>query len=255
MTLAACTPSPAERRRRRRRLGFARRTAPLAGRLARGWIRRRLTAHSGRADAGGPGFHLPLAWVEAAWGALPARACPVASVNTIVADWVAVNGRVRNTTDYFLGAGDWAPLIRATDDDPVRAEARQLREAGLVYTATAAYQQLAREIDRGAAPRRQGRALRTRADLDAYFRRFVRLYQAIEAHGMLPHHALDAPGLRYNADRALGIAVDADGTWHRLQGGNHRWAIAQVLGIETVPVELRLVHVLALPDALMEFGT
>ena len=190
-----------------------------------------------------PGFFVPLPWVEAAWGRLPSQAIKVERVSTILADWVDCGGRVRNTTDYFLGAGDWAPIIRSTDGDPVREEARQLQAADLVYTDTAIYQALLGAALAGDPQRRQGRMLYAREDIDAYFERFVRLFRSIQSHGVLPHATLDAAGLRFNQDRGLGVAVDADGRLHRLQGGNHRWAIARVLGLSEVPVELRLHHV------------
>ncbi len=173
-------------------------------------------------------------------------------MTSIIADWVDCGGLMRNTLDYFLGAGDWSALVRSTDGDPVREEARQLMEARLEYRRTAGYQSLVEAVlsEGDPPPRRQGRELHRREDVDAYFERFVRLFRAIEAHGVVPNHRLADQGLAFNQDRGLGVALDAAGALHRLQGGNHRWAIAQVLEIPEVPVELRLIHVGAPREAL-----
>jgi hypothetical protein len=243
MALAPRSPSPAESRRRTRRLGMVRRSTPIARLLGRrgmtGWLRRQMNSRA----AERAGFLAPLAWVEAAWGGLPAQTLEVGQVSTILADWVDCGGVMRNTTDCFLGSGDWLPLIRSTDGDPVREEARQLQAASLVYASTPAYEALVRAAQSRDPQRRQGRTLHVRQDVEAYFERFVALYRSIEARGMLPLHELEGAGARYNQDRGLGIAVDADGRLHRLQGANHRWAIAQVLQLVVVPVEVRLFHV------------
>lgn len=212
------------------------------------WVDRYLRNHGDLQE----NFRLPLRLVEAAWAKLPSRTLVVTEVNTILADWIHCRGQVINTTDYFIGGGNWRPLVRSTDGDPVREEARQLREVELKYRETEAYRLLLAQVrSPSEGPRRQGRDLRERADVDAYFKRFVRLFRSVEAHGLLPHHQLDTLQLRFNNDRGLGVAVDADGRIHRLQGGNHRWAIAQVLGIRVVPVEIRLVHVEAVSSLLL----
>ncbi len=175
-------------------------------------------------------------------------------MTSIVADWVDCGGVMLSTLDYFLGAGNWSTLIRTTDDDPVREEAQQLWEAGLDYRRTAVYQGLLEAVAAGGGPpRRQGRELERREHVEAYFERFVRLFRAIGAHGVLPRHRLEEMELLFNDDRGLGLAMDSEGGLHRLQGGNHRWAIAQVLGISAVPAELRLVHVEAPAPALADW--
>jgi hypothetical protein len=243
MQLFARPPLPAERRRRIRRLGFTRYIAPIARISGRRWLRAWVKWHIAHPAAVPAGFHVPLVWVEAAFGQLPTRTLAADQVATILADWVDCGSVIRNTTDYYLGSGDWAALIRSTDGDPVREEARQLYAAGLDYSRTEFFHALLEASERGEPQRRQGRELMTREDVQAYLHRFVRLFQSIESHGLLPNHALDAAGVRFNSDRGLGLAMDADGRLHRLQGGNHRWAIAQVLGLRHVPAEIRLHHV------------
>jgi hypothetical protein len=211
------------------------------GWLIRRWLARQLTVGMNANE----GFFVPLPWVEAALGELPTETCRVSHVNTIVADWVSCNATIRNSIDYFLVAGDLAPLIRSTKGDPVREEARQLMAEDLDYSKTPAYETLVQAVETSTPQRRQGDQLRTVAAVQAYFERFVKLFRSIERHGVLVHSALDQAGVRFNQDRGLGIAIDADGRIHRLQGANHRWAIAQVLDIQEVPVEVRLVHVMS----------
>lgn len=213
-------------------------STPLGVRLVRRAALRALGSAPHKAH-----FCIPLQFAEAAFGKFDPCWIETASITSILADWVECDGTLLNTLDYFLGSGDWSPLVRSTNGDPVREEARQLQASGLVYSRTESYEALVAAAAAGQPQRRQARTLHTRADVDAYFERFARLFRSIETHGLLPGAALDAAGLRFNGDRGLGVAVDADGTLHRLQGGNHRWAIAQVLGVEQVPVEFRLHHV------------
>ncbi|HEX7036738.1 MAG TPA: hypothetical protein VF210_13245 [Pseudomonadales bacterium] len=231
-----------------------RRLAPFVGAVGAAWLRTHVRRRL-RNDGDGPaGFFVPLAWVEAVWGPLPERRLSPEAPSTILADWVECGGVMRMTTDYFLGRGDWADLVRSTDGDPVREEARQLAAAGLEYRQTEAYQSLIDALHRpGPRPQRQGRLLDTEAAVDAYFERFVRLFHSIERHGVLSQPALRERGIRFNDDRGLGVAVDASGRLHRLQGGNHRWAIAQVLGVPEVPVELRLIHAAQVPDDVARY--
>ncbi len=43
-------------------------------------------------------------------------------------------------------------------------------------------------------------------------------------------------------ERDIGVAIDADGRLVRHTNGKHRMAAALALGIERIPVEIRLVH-------------
>ncbi len=216
---------------------------------AQRWLDRALRTHRDIS----PCFFAPLPVSRIALGALPTRACRVSIIDTIIAEWVDCDGHLFNCLDYFLGTGNWAPLIRSTNGDPVREEARQLLEADLSYKQTEVYQTLVQAVRDNPPQRRQGRQLTEVADVDRYFERFVRLFDSIMQHGMLEHAVLDRKALRFSRERGMGVAVDRNGSLHRLQGANHRWAIAQVLEIREVPVEIRLVHVgngMALEDRL-----
>jgi ParB-like chromosome segregation protein Spo0J len=81
---------------------------------------------------------------------------------------------------------------------------------------------------------RQHRRLRTRADVDEYFERFVALFRSIEQHGVVRRAA--------GRDRDIGVALGPWGDLVRLPGGQHRLAIASVLGLERIPVQIRMVH-------------
>lgn len=43
-------------------------------------------------------------------------------------------------------------------------------------------------------------------------------------------------------DREIGIAIDHRGNIIKLQGGQHRFALAKLLNISHIPVEIRMVH-------------
>ena len=236
-------PTSFERLQRKIRIQFALQLAsllPTSGqRSYRKWLDERM--NSGKHNPGC--FFAPLPFVEAALGSLPRRSCRVHGINTIMANWIDCHGKMINGLDYFLGTGTWSGLISSTDGDPVREEAQQILDAYLNYKRTEVYEVLLHATLNDPPQRRQARQLKTATDVDNYFERFVRLFRSILQNGVIPHHEVDKFGVHFNRDRGMGLAIDLDGSLHRLQGANHRWAIAQVLDLPTVPVEIRLIHI------------
>lgn len=237
-------PSAEHKAARQRRLSWHRRSAWLAGKLAPQSTLRVLTRrmHSKGADTHG----LPLAFLDACGFTYPKVRVDVATMNTQVRDWCSIASegetQVVNTIDSFVLGGDWRHILVHQEQPKVEDEARQLHEVQLRYQQAPEYQALLTDIQAGRKVRRQGQDMTTPAQLDSYFQRFCDLFQSIQHYGLLGAERIDAQNLRTNLDRPLGVAMDADGALHRLQGGNHRWAIARVLGITDAEVELRLVH-------------
>lgn len=227
--------------RKHRRLGVVVRMLKPLG-VTR-WVRYRLKQQAMHVSPG-----MPLALLDACGFNYPELEVDPALLTTSLRDWCYTpDAGAFNSIDYFSVGGDWQAIVSqpaALQQKPreVELEARSLLAADLVFRDSDAYLRLLAKLKAGQAVRRQGVAIETVAQLDAYFQRFCVLFESIQRNGMLPSSALAGSALQTNLDRPLGVALDQHGQLHRLQGGNHRWAIATVLGITHVPAQLRLVH-------------
>jgi hypothetical protein len=168
-------------------------------------------------------------------------------------------------TERFLDAGDWSGALMDVVQDHVWEEIHELVAADYDWRATRAYRRAKKAAQRGEPHVRSGRPLATPAELAAYFRRNVDLVRSVQRHGLVD---LNGPRLAFGrpahgrarlftqewSERNVGVAVDADGALVRLGPGRHRWAAACALGLETAPVEVRLVHAAWLRRAVEATG-
>lgn len=247
-------PNAAQLKQRQSNLRWQRRQGCLQRLVAPRRPERKLLAGLKNSHSLTLGAHAPLATLDACGFRYPRMQVKVKSLKRQVADWVVVAQRGRrnagelaalpvfNSIDYFILQGVWRPLLLKHMTAAVEQEARELYKHNFAYQKTDCYQTLLAKLNGNAKLRRQGDLVTDKAQLDAYFERFCVLFKSIETHGVLPPEQVRRNGLTTNLDRPLGIAMGANGKLHRLQGGNHRWAIAKVLGIEKVEVELRLIH-------------
>ena len=163
------------------------------------------------------------------------------------------NGRRLNIRDRFLGAGDWAPLLRPIARSSTHREVEEIVRAGFDYRLTASYNR-ALERAAGANPvKRNFVALSSPAKVEAYFRQTADLCRSIGESGMLrrsdygPRLASLAslpvrlPWIEFG-EVDIGVAVGAAGEVYRFASGKHRTAAAQALRITSMPVEIRMVH-------------
>lgn len=171
-------------------------------------------------------------------------------------DWVSSDEdeQPRHINDYFLCFADWSPALKPIAKSPVYIEAVQLLDAGLDYKSTSAYQRYIKRLEKGIATARNRAPLDTVEKINLYFERFVSLFTSIQGHGFLPlkdaRHAAQplntASAIRSwrtnYGESDLGIAIGASGELVALPGGQHRLAIALVLQLKSIPVQLRLVH-------------
>lgn len=200
------------------------------------------------------GANVPLGVVLPAIGTQLVGTLPVSAVIQRLHDWFLLDGRIAHINHYFQLSGNWQPLVSAIDESLVMREAVQLYAAGFHYQDTVIYDQYRRRIAMG-KPVLRGKVLLDRPELiDAYFARFVELFHSVKTNGLhfLSDYAdvvADRPGLpawrtRWIewSEREIGVAIGADGSFYRLPGGQHRTAIARVLGLPALPVQVRLVH-------------
>jgi hypothetical protein len=155
----------------------------------------------------------------------------------------------------FLDAAEWEEAIAELRTSPIHREMFEVVAADLRFRDTHRYRLQAGKLARGKPIHRNGVALATLADLDAYYAYCVDLIKSVRDYGILPRDRVSRLGRAWlkhrdvrpagidTAERDIGVAIDERGTLIRHLGGKHRTAIAQALALPSIPVELRLVHV------------
>lgn len=149
--------------------------------------------------------------------------------------------------ESFVDAGDWQDRLSLLQRSPAHREIIEICRTRDRFRDGRHYQTYLRQIRDGRPPRRNGRRIDTVEKLDAYFRYYAELIDNIERTGLLPRHRVQR-GRRARSfwqdfvERDIGVAIDRDGRLVRHTSGKHRLAAAIGLGLTTVPVEIRLVH-------------
>ncbi|MBA3519171.1 MAG: hypothetical protein H0T75_16395 [Rhizobiales bacterium] len=177
------------------------------------------------------------------------------SLQRRLSDFVADHRGARWIGASFLDAADWSGAVLSLRKSPIHREMGQLVRADLEFRRIAAYQSLLRRAELGQPAVRNGIVLAGVAEIDAYFRYCADLAASMRQHGILPrrelgrlqtssstHRAARPRGID-RAERDIGVAVTETGELVRHLGGKHRTAIARVLRLPRIPVEVRLVHV------------
>ncbi len=171
-------------------------------------------------------------------------------------DWIRSDEdeRPRHINDYFLCSGEWASALNRISDTRVYAEAMQLYDADLDYKMTDAYKTYRIGLAKGHVQTRNKTALDTAEKIELYFARFVKLFRSIQRHGIIPvAEAKKLSGMMGGksiirswrtdyGETNIGVAIGASGELVALPGGQHRLAIASILNLKQIKVELRLVH-------------
>lgn len=179
---------------------------------------------------------------------------PTTKIDRRLVDLIRCGRQTLHVSDYFLGLGDWHLLSNSVMKSSVAAEAIELAKHGLDYRETVAYRRYLARAKAGRAVTRNRIRLDSGAQIDGYFERFVALFRSIESRGLLRLEAArrNAPEISGSSvvrhwatevsERELGVAIGPAGEYYRLPGGQHRTAIAMILGLKTIPVQIRLVH-------------
>lgn len=222
-------------------------TQPLFARLLRAALS---SARSTEA-----GFWLPNVYALRRFGGGLELEVAADSLRHTLLDGVEVGGRRLHTGHWFIGAGDWAPILWSLARHQVSGEAVELLAVDLRFRDTAAYGRYRRRAEDGMPMVRNRVVLDSAERVDGYFEAFVRLFESIRDNGLQrrarwARSDYSRPVQRRWAaewrEQDIGVALMADGRLCKLPGGQHRFAIARALGLRQVPVQLRLLHVDAL---------
>ncbi|WP_332675314.1 hypothetical protein [Aromatoleum sp.] len=236
-----------------RRWGHVALSRVVGGRAATEWMLDR-ALKSAAASGAGSAFAVPLPYALEGFRERLCLELPTTLLGQRLADWVQCGRQVIHVGDYFLGLGGWDAISYPFSKTGVMREAAELSRLDLDYKSTPSYRNYKKAIDAGRPIRRNKVALSSEALLDAYFERYLGLFRSIRQRGVLPLRdarelttgpAAESEVRRYRTEageRDIGIAIGPLGRIYCLPGGKHRAAIATVLGIPSVPVEVRMVH-------------
>lgn len=224
------------RARRARAIAVARCLAPLAGqRLVFPHL---LTRALGQAERE-RGFRLPPYYALNYYGDRLLVEIDPAWMTRVMKAWLTDGRRQLHTLDAFLSGARWRGLALPLGSTEVTRQMQELFANGMDHTRTATYAKMLASLREGKPASRRRQILDSEAAIERYFADVRALVDSIRAHGLLSHRAGSAA---FDVDRDIGVALDADGDIVKLPGGQHRVAIAAVLGIPRIPVEVRMVH-------------
>lgn len=175
-------------------------------------------------------------------------------VRTRLRDNFLDGNRPRWIGRHFLDGGDWRPILQPIDRSLSHGEIVEICQLRRNFREGSRYRQYADGINSGATVQRNRVTIDTIDKLDSYFEYYLALIENIEEHGIVARGDLGLKGQtgqwhRWTrslwqdlAERDIGVAINSNGSVVRHTSGKHRMAAALALGIDRVPVEIRLVH-------------
>lgn len=184
------------------------------------------------------------------YGSALLRWVPAWSVGRTLVTQVQAHGRPVWLRDRFIDAGDWSGISKpvaecfhhqwfhdlAWSDDPA---------------ASPSYRRLVHQMETGRPMQVGPLVLDSMEAIECYRRYCQSLLDSIRAHGVTPRDrtpdfaAARSDGRHPRSERTEGdiiVAVGPGGEFYRMLAGRHRICAAQALGLDRVPVHIRLVH-------------
>ena len=132
----------------------------------------------------------------------------------------------------MLHGGDWDRRLGSRAAHPTEALLEDLYRADGVPERTDLYARLLQAAQAGQPRRRRGTVLADEATIQAFFVDYVSLFERMRAEGYRRGVGKDEPG----------VAIARDGEIVKTANGNHRFAIARLLGLAPIPVEVHFIH-------------
>lgn len=166
---------------------------------------------------------------------------PIEFLQYFMHDWVKLDSNTIHTSDYFLSNQNLISISHDVEKMQVYRLAKELASNNWNYKSTQSYQTFCTALEQGKPISKQHVLLNSTEAINAYFERFQKLHDSIKTHGLLSNANFRQFGAQHQ-DREIGIAIDQSGNIIKLQGGQHRFALAKILNISHIPVEIRMVH-------------
>lgn len=164
-----------------------------------------------------------------------------------------IPGGIEQMQGHFVLDGDWTKTCYSTIRSSFFNEAKALLEHGSNIKESKWYGQVVAKMRKGLYLQRHRRAIRTVDELDDYLGAYAILLESIRKNGVLKRSSLsDEEKMAHHVNIRsrgserkevdLGIAIDGNSKVYRVADGHHRSAMALLLGLPAIPVELRVVH-------------
>jgi hypothetical protein len=137
-------------------------------------------------------------------------------------------------------AGDWDLLEKKFEDLDIYTAFREVMIEGRKWSETVFYQRIVQMLERGYILW----GCKDTKELDQRCRKLEALFRTVQAKGYKPQNQIHTPWLRkYNlwGDEEVGVSIGRNGNLLYCDGA-HRLAIAKLLGLPTVPVEIVVRH-------------
>ncbi len=167
--------------------------------------------------------------------------------------------------DHFFVDGRWDSLTYPLQVSDLDQEVREFIACRGDYRQTRVFLALSGRLREEGAFSSNGVAFRKLDDIEAYCRHHLRLIDSIREHGVVRRSRLAGigrPAERSTSNAAFlelvetdaGVAVGPGGKLLRYRGGFHRTAAARELGLASMPVQVKLVHLRWLRKIIRETG-
>lgn len=144
--------------------------------------------------------------------------------------------------------GDWDAQERPFNECTVYKAIQQCYQKDRFWEETSYHTDLKEDIKAGKAPR----GLETVGELDAFFDQLDVLADTLKEEGYRTQRELlrENPGHTFDSNNdaihpvlhEIGVNIYRDGSMAKKRAGNHRMALAKVLGLEEIPVAVRVRH-------------
>ena len=144
-----------------------------------------------------------------------------------------------NETSFFIKSGSWDLVTEQLDSIGTYSFMRELHQElsqGLHYRETQIYSIFTTKLQMGEPLRGQGRTLDSMSKIDHYFQSRVQLMMSMQRVGYMAQSMLG------NNGNELAVAIGRDGDIIKYGDGNHRCAMARILGLKEIVVAVRRVH-------------
>jgi hypothetical protein len=162
--------------------------------------------------------------------------------------------RTERVCDYFLAAGAFKDHLFEISKNPVFREVADMVEVG-ANRGMKSRKRLLGRLARGEPVIRNSVCFDSPEKIDAYLAHVEELVESIRLRGIVRRAAMvpaEITDIRTSIVRPLageimeqdvGVGLLANGKLIRVCAGTHRTAAARLLGVQSMPVELRLIHV------------
>ncbi len=157
--------------------------------------------------------------------------------------------------DYFLGTGPWPDHLLQIAESYIFREVAEIAANGKMPKESSSYKRFIKRLESGNPVVRNRVILDSVEMIDAYFANMEDLIRSIRDRGVEPRANFDfsqiaqldtsvvRPLVSEVMERDVGVGLGAHGELLRVCAGAHRTAAARVLGLASIPAELRLIHV------------